>query len=182
MTASAIPLHEAERGSSGSVTAIACRRSRPVVRRLVSSRSPFCFSALHRPALAWELLRLSPSDRGQSPLTPSSRERLLSVPLPPRIASTRLASTRRASSTPGASVSELSSRGPRPQFPAIACLVAAFTATILDHPPPRRGFATAPRLPRPLPARLFPACAETAVRHPRSLVRSRAPHLAVPTR
>lgn len=39
VTALAIPLHEAERGSSGSVTTIACRRSCPVVGRLASSRS-----------------------------------------------------------------------------------------------------------------------------------------------
>jgi len=148
------PCPEAERGSSGSVTAIACRRSRPVVGRLTSSRSSsrIC-SALHRPALAWELLRLPPSDRGQPPLTPLSRDWLLSVPLAPRIALARLASTRRAPSTPGASVSELSSRGPRSRFPAITCLVAAFTATNLDHPPPRRGLATAPRLLRSLVAR-----------------------------
>lgn len=152
MTALAIPLRRAERGSSGPVTTIACRRSRPVVRRSASSRSPVCSSALHRPALAWELLRLPPSDRGQPPLAPASREPPLSRPLTPRIDSARLASTRRASATPGASVSELSSRGPRPQFPAVTCFVAAFTATSLDHPPPRRGFATAPRLPRPLSA------------------------------
>jgi hypothetical protein len=117
-------------------------------------------SALHRPALAWELLRLPPCDRGQPPLTPLSRERLFSVPLAPRIAFARLASTRRARSTLGASVSELSSRGPRSRFPAITCFVAAFTATNLDHPPPRRGLATAPRLLRSLSVRRSPAFTE----------------------
>jgi hypothetical protein len=144
---------------------------------------PFrCWSALHRPALAWELLRLTPSDRGQPPLTPSSREQLLSVPLSPRIASARLASTRRACSIPGASVSELSSRGPRPQFPAIACFVAAFTATNLDHPPPRRGFAAAPRLLRSLSVRRFPAFTEAFARRPGSLIRFWASLPAVPAR
>jgi hypothetical protein len=113
-------------------------------------------SYLFRPSPArtrWELLRLPPSDRGQPPLTPLSRDWRLSVPLAPRIALARLASTRRAPSTLGASVSELSSRGPRSRFPAITCLVAAFTATNLDHPPPRRGLAAAPRLLRSLFAR-----------------------------
>jgi len=44
------PYLAGERGSSGSVTAIACRRSRPVVGRLTSSRSSFRY--LFRPSPA----------------------------------------------------------------------------------------------------------------------------------
>lgn len=108
------------------------------------------FTGPHSPG---SFFGFTPSDRGQPPLTPLSLGRRLAAPPSPRIVSARLASTRRASSIPGASVSELSSRGPRSQFPAVACHVAALTVTILDHPPPRRGLATAPRLPRSLSAR-----------------------------
>lgn len=129
------------------------------------------FTGPHSPG---SFFGFTPSDRGQPPLTPLSRERRLAVPLAPRIVSARLASTRRASRAPGASVFELSSRGPRSQFPAIACLVAAFTVTILDHPPPRRGFAAAPRLLRSLSARSLRAFTRIVAQRPRSFVRSRA--------
>lgn len=144
-------------------------------RALASSRSSFFalppFTGPHSPG---SFFGFTPSDRGQPPLTPLSRERRLAVPLAPRIVSARLASTRRASVIPGASVFELSSRGPRSQSPAIACLVAAFAVTILDHPPPRRGFAAAPRLLRSLSARSLRAFTRIVAQRPRSFVRSRA--------
>jgi hypothetical protein len=57
----------------------AYRRSRPVVGRFGELSRATLVSALHPSMLARELLRLSPSDSGQSPLTPSSPGRRLSA-------------------------------------------------------------------------------------------------------
>jgi len=84
------------------VTAIASRRFASCRRAIRRALARHLVSALHPSTPAWELLRLSPSDSGSSPLTPSSPGPRLSGLPEPRMISTRCASTLRASFIPGA--------------------------------------------------------------------------------
>lgn len=95
----------------------AFRLARPVVGRFGELSRATLVSALHPSTPAWELLRLSPSDFGQSPLTPSSPGPALSTQSEPRMISTSPASTRPASFIPGAFIDEVRSRRPGHGFP-----------------------------------------------------------------
>lgn len=130
----------------------AFRLARPVVGRFGELSRATLVSALHPSTPAWELLRLSPSDFGQSPLTPSSPGPALSTQSEPRMISTSPASTRPASFIPGALHRRSAIEAPWPRFPAATRSIAAF-ATMNPRPPAtsarlcRRALASAPSVP-----------------------------------